>query len=211
MNNKIAKKLGNDIQTMYEQEVFNTLTYIAVPEIIDTIEEEYNLSLNGIPAHRKSLTRPALYQDLFMERLNEFEFVEVSNGNITLNVPDMETFDFSGELRVIQTILEGLAYSTYLEIKETDRRKMGLSKASISFRLKGLTLYLYNTKRHKDIGNRLKDNNIERIEYPFSKAGPIDIFTKANDVVNDYMDTWLNDAIQEGQIKFTRKYRGATL
>lgn len=208
---KVAKKLGDDIKTMYEEEVFNTLMAIAVPEIIDAIEEDYELLLNGRPAHRKSLTRPDLYQDLFMERLNNFEFVEVSNGHITLNVPDMESFDFSGELRVVQAELEGLAYATYLEIKETDRRKMGLPKALIRFRLYGLTLYLYNIKKHKDLEIKLKDNKVERVEYPFSRVGPIDLFARANEIVDEYMDSWLNGAIKEGQVKFTKKYKGKTL
>lgn len=208
---KIIKKISKDIQTMYEEEVFSTLMYIAVPEIIDTIEEDYNLSLNGVPAHKQSLTRPDLYQDLFIERLHAFEYIEVTNGNIVLNVPDMENFDFSGELRIIQTTLEGLVYATYLEIKETDRRKLGIEKAPLRYRLKGVTLYLYNTKKYKDLESKLRENNIERIEYPFSKYGPVDIFRRAADVAEEYMDKWLNTAIEEGQLKFTKKYRGATI
>jgi len=207
----LDNKLGADAKTMYEEEVFNTLMTLAVPEIMDTIEEEDNLSLNGVLAHKNSIARTELYQGLFMERLEEFEFLEVTDGNITLNIPDIETMDFSGDLRILHTILEGVSPSTYLEVNENNRRKMGLAKANLSYRIKGKTIYLYNLKRHKTLETKMRESKIERVEYPFSRMGPIDIFVKANEVVDEYLSAWLDTAIKEGSVKFTKKYKGKTV
>lgn len=207
----VVKKISKDIKLLYEQEVINTLEHLAVKEIVDTIEEDYIIMLNSVSAHKNSLTRPILYQDIFMDRLNNFTFLEILNSNIILNVPDMETFNFSGELRVIQTILEGLFPSVYFEIKESDRKRMGLVKSTIRFIIKGETLYLYDIKKYNNLETLMQNNKVEKIEYPFSKVGPLDIFTNADDVVNEYMDKWLTTAIKEGQLKFTKKYNKKSL
>lgn len=207
MNEVIKKvnKMSNNIKDLVSQEVFFKINDTAIPQVIDIIERSYTNMLEAIPFHKNSELAPYKFKDLFMNRLNSFTFIEVSNGEVDFNVPDPQTFDFSGDLRILQVIVEGLAPSDYVEINEDDRRKIKLARSPISFIIKGKYVYLYTLTAK--INTLLKDNNIELLRFPFSKAGPQDIFAEANEFVDDNISRWLSTASSDALRRFEMQYK----
>jgi hypothetical protein len=211
MSKNVGQQLGEDLKTSIEKETFNVLTKVAVPDIIEAIENEYTQALSNVPISKNSLCRPEAYFSLFKDRLNKHEFVEIADGKIKLSIPDVENFDFSGDLSIIHVEIEGMAPRTYLEVTEEERRKMNFDKSDLSLRLQNTTVYFYDTKRFPALENHLKKYKIERKEYPFSKVGPIDIFKPAEEMANKMLEKWLDIAVKKSQSDFAKKYEGKTL
>lgn len=175
--------------------------------IIDKFDEE----LVGVVTDRNSKTNPNLYRDDFVERLANFNFIEELSNTVSLIVPDMETFNFSGRMKVIEAIMSGLT-GVYVEMSEDDYISI-FGKKPIN--QEPLDEYVspkervYLVKYTGTITKAEKELNKKFVRYPFSNTGPIDIFSSGEKFVNDNINNWIESALEEAQKSFTTNYKGA--
>jgi len=199
MNN--IKKVSTNFNEIVRQQLilkFND----EVPYVKQAIMQAYDELLIGVVTDRKSKTNPLFYKDEFEERLNNFIYVKDRNDDITISIPDMDTFDFSGRLRVLKNIMEG-ATGIYVEISALDFEQI-FNKQPVNidpideYVPKKDTIYIirYNSKVRQAESNIL-DKKLVR--YPFSNSPPIDILQAGQDYVDNNIDLWLTKAIKTSE------------
>jgi hypothetical protein len=209
---KLTNKLSKIMSNLIQQKLSETFAR-AVEEIKIAIISEYDEELVDVVTDRNSKTNPNLYRDDFIERLNRFEYIDVTGEHLSLNVPDMETFDFSGRLRVIESIMEGMA-GLHVEVNEEDYKaifgKRPVNEDPLDDYVppkERIYLVRYTSK----IRRSERELNKKFVRYPFSNTPPIKILEEGERFVEDNMNRWIEEALEEAQKEFARKYRGAKL
>jgi len=208
----VNKKISKDMDKLIKKKLSNKLVLI-VDEIKQAIIEEYDDELINVVTDRKSKTNPNLYRDEFIERLDEFPYIEDIGDSLSISVPDMNSFDFSGRLKVIETIMQGAA-GVYVEINEEDYitvfGKKPINEDPLDRYVppkEKIYLVRYTSKIQKaerGLGKRL-------VRYPFSNTPPINILEVGEIFVENNMDRWIKDALEEAQKEFVKVYKGARL
>jgi len=186
-------------RTTIERYLEDRFEATAVQGIITTIMDEYDSQLAAAVTNRDSRTRPEQYREDFLERLEEFDYISSIGTKITLSVPDMDNFDFSGRLKIIQTILDGTA-GTYVEVDEEQYvqmynrqpRRTDVFDPDVPKKER-----IYLLRWNIDVRNRLSSNNIKIVRFPFSNTPPFDIFTAAENYVTDNMNEWISEFTAE--------------
>jgi len=163
-------------------------------EVKTMIEEAYEEKLFGV-VPKGDLGRPEDFYDLFVERLNNFEFVRHEAESLHFNCPSIDTFDFSGALSFLKVILEGIVGFYYIIPSET-YRLLGYTPPDFS-----TDIYLINENDPlvNDITQRLGKQFLN--VYAFSNSGPIDIFSEAK----DFIDTFAHKIIKNSLVEITNK------
>lgn len=118
---------------------------------------------------------------------------------ITMNVPDMETFNFSNGLEIVETMLEGVA-GTYVEIDEQDYLYIFGKKSKFIKAVDDRVLPKDRVFLVRYTGNvRRAEKNLNKrfVKYPFSNSSPIDIVEKANTYVKGELDKCIDNIIQK--------------
>ncbi len=210
---KTPSKKGLDILgNIVKKELTNILSIEVVPEVKDIIINSYNINLNDVVKDRRSKIRPEDYLLEFSDRLDSFNFFKKKENGVTFVTPDMENFDFSGRLSVIQTILEGTV-GNYYEVSGEDYRRLTgknpISKESIDSTLpiKDRVYLLRSTdpvvkKAEVEFGKKYL------VPYAFSNTPPIDIMIDAQRFVDNNMDYWIDSAIKMANKEFISIYDG---
>ena len=205
----IKKTINKSFMVLVHKKIKDRLIE-AVEEIKEIIISEYDDELVGVVTDRNSKTNPNLYRDEFINRLNKFNYLE-DNSSFSIRVPTMANFDFSGRLRVIETIMEGVS-GIYVEVNEEDYIKI-FGKKPINeepvdrYVTAKDRIYLerYDTKiRKAEI-----DLNKKFVRYPFSNSPPIRIFDAGERFVDKNIDNWIEEAINNAQREFVNNYKGA--
>lgn len=209
---KLTKKISKDMDKLIKQKL-NMKFKQAASQINEVIIAEYDGELVDVVTNRNSKTNPNLYREDFIERLEQFEYLETSGNTLSINVPDMETFNFSGRLKVIEHIMEGSA-GIYVEISEEDYIK-AFGKRPIN--QEPLDEYVPSKEKVYLIRYNQKARQAERdldkkfVRYPFSNTPPIKILEEGENFVDDNMSRWIEEALEEAQKEFVSTYRGAKL
>jgi len=205
-----ANKIPKNFNTIVRQQLISKFNS-EVPYIKQTIMQAYDELLVDVVTDRKSKTNPLFYKDEFEEKLNDFKYTTENHMGITISVPDMDTFDFSGRLRVLKNIMEGTT-GIYVEISALDFEHV-FNKQPVNidpideYVPKKDTIYIikYSSKirrAEKDIlGKKL-------VRYPFSNSPPIDILQVGQNYVDDNIDEWLNKTIQTAEDILIQKVGG---
>jgi len=185
----------------------------ASEQVQQAIIDEYDQELVDVVTDRNSKTNPNLYRDEFIERLAEFDYVDVSGDTISLICPDMETFDFSGRLKVIQAIMHGMA-GVYVEINEEDyisvfgKRPVNQDPVDEYVPPKEkIYIVRYNAK----IKSAERELNKKFVRYPFSNTAPFNILDEGDKYIEENMGRWIEEALEEAQKIFSMNYKGARL
>jgi hypothetical protein len=200
---EIISDIDKNIYKLFLKHLENLLLKEAIPEVIDRLMKDYDLNLTSAVTDRKSKTRPELYQDLFLERLEDFEYIELRDDELDFITPDIDNFDFSGRLSVIKTILEGTA-GIHVEVSATQYELMFGKPPYREDPLdvdvpKKERIYImrYTPKLRALEKDRLAPINDELIRYPFSNIPPIDLFLETNEYVEEkLMPEMINNAIE---------------
>jgi hypothetical protein len=203
--NKAVKTFGDISKKRFTEVLYSQ----AVPMIVDTVMSSYDLELTAAVISRDSRTNPVLYRSIFLERLENFEFVIEQENGLLLRTPDMDNFDFSGRLRIIENILDGTA-GVYVEVDEEQYvqmynrqpRRTDVIDPTVPKKQR-----IYLLRLTEDVNRRLRSNNIRRIKFPFSNSPPIDIFRAADQLVEPNMDRWIQYTINNARRDFVAKYR----
>lgn len=182
-----------------------------VPSIKQKIMQVYDEELIDIVIDRKSKTNPLFYREEFEERLDGFVYVKNIADTVTISVPDMKSFDFSGRLRVLETILEGTA-GIYVEISAIDFENV-FNKQPVNidpiddYVPKKNIIYIvkYNSKIRRAESNIL---NKKLVRYPFSNSPPIDVLQAGQDYIDNNIDAWVDDSVQKAEDLFAQGFGG---
>ncbi len=198
------KKEIKTLEKLLRDELYEKFT-IAKEGIIDVVMREYDSSLTI--NDRNSKSNPEFYRDDFIERLENFNYIEESGDTIKFTVPTMNNFDFSGRLKVIEQIMEGTV-GIYVEVNTEDYEKMFgkkiLSREPLDTSVpKRDLIYLmrYNSKvRNTELAAFDRRNYLVR--YPFSNTPPILILDKAEKFIDENMNKWVKEAANKATKKF---------
>lgn len=199
---KSAHEIADKFENIVEKEIFVKLTS-RIDEVKNVIVDSYSQQLTNIVTDKRSKTRPEDYIEDFMARLDNFEYVTVTDGQVSFTVPDMSNFDFSGKLRVIENILEGTV-GHYVEVNGDQYAKIfgkrGLTEHSSDSSVPTIEK-IYLLKYNTFIKSKEKELKTNFVMYPFSNAGPMDIFKEVNDYVATQLPLWIKEAIIDAQLK----------
>jgi hypothetical protein len=211
-------EVKNRITSNFQRIIHNFLDF-KLSDIVEKIKEaiitQYDNDLVDVVTDRNSKTNPNYYREDFIKRLDDFEYIDKGHraGSFNLNIPDMDNFDFSGRLRVIQNIMEGTA-GLYVETNEDDYKGI-FGKRPINE--DPLDEYvppkerIYLVRYGKRIRKAEKDLKKKFVKYPFSNTPPINILESGERYVEDNIGSWIDEALTSAQKQFVRNYQGARL
>lgn len=173
-----------------------------VPIIISTIQDDYSFMLMDIVIDKRSRVHPEQYRDEFNYRLDNFEFIKLYDMKIILIVPDVEIFDFSGQLKILHTIIEGIS-GIYIEVDTNEYIEIFGSipmddEYMDNFNVDDLYLVQYSPfimRREKELSKKF-------VRCSFSNSPPLDIFKRANEMIDNDLDTWIDETISKIKFKF---------
>jgi hypothetical protein len=184
------ERLKRDVKFEIRNSLVKLLENKIVPRVIDIIMDEYNSQLNGVVTVSSELA-PEHFMSEFYDRLKSFDFVKDRGRVVTFSCPDMENFDFSGDLEFIQTVLEGIV-GTHVEVSSKYYNVMFAS--DVVDRQETTDRKPYLLMLTDEI--RLWENRLGkkfRI-FEFSNSSPKDIFSEAEKFVEDNLDEWIDEA-----------------
>lgn len=188
---RFMEKMG-DWSNIINRNLVEILNKDIIPEVINIIMEDYAFSLNGV-SDIKSKTAPEWYEDEFRDRLQKFKFVAITADGVKITNPDMKNFDFNDGLETVENILEGIV-GRYVEISREDYIKV-TKMQTYRGEYKDVYLIKYSPLVKKWEGILDKKLDI----YPFSNTPPIDIFSRAEDFVEQGLDYWISVAIDKSE------------
>jgi hypothetical protein len=206
---KVSKKMGSTLSDIIKMKLRSRFDS-ASEEIKRIIIEKYDAELVGVVTDRESKTNPIFYREEFIDRLDKFTYFTTEGESVSLKVPDMENFDFSGRLEVIESIMEGLA-GLYVEMNAEDYKAV-FNKPPIN--TKPFDDYIppkeriYLVRYSNRIKKAEKDLDKEFVRYPFSNTPPIQILEEADRFVDQNLSSWIEESLEEAQKEFVRNFRG---
>ena len=169
-------------------------------EVIDYIMRLYDDELVAIVTDKNSKANPLYYRDEFLEKLDEFNFIEIFENAIQFIVPSMNNFQFSGRLEMIKNIMEGTV-GTYIEVDGEQYEKLfpdkkptmtGVLDKSVS---KKNMIYLIKHTSILDKRWKVVFPNEKMIRFPFSNTPPFRIFDDTEKFVDDNLDKWIDETV----------------
>ncbi len=170
----------------------------AVEQIKKVIISEYD-ELITVVEDPNSKANPILYREDFIKRLDAFSYIENNGESVSISIPDMETFDFSGKLKIIETIINGIS-GTYVEMSAKEFRSIFKrtpfipdSKDSENLAEEDIYLVRYNN----NIQNIEKHMRKNFVKYPFSNMPPFNILEKGEAFVDSNMEKWIENSLEE--------------
>lgn len=202
-------KYVNKFDVFLRNRWIRDLEELHIPEIQRRIMEAYDSELVGVVTDRESKTNPVEYRDDFEEALDNFQYIIENENSLTLRVPDEDNFPWlQGRLRIIKNILDG-TIGIFVEadeeqyIKMYQKRPFSEEPYDNSVSRKERVYLLKNTAdvRRRQIEAFGKVNYLVR--YPFSNKPPIDIFSPANNYVEENIKNWVKETTKRALKEFT--------
>ncbi len=210
MNKLAIKKVKDDIKISIMNSLKSELSYF-INDIVDVVMSEYDDKLVGVVTDRESKSNPIFYRDAFLERLQEFNFLDIeSSTKISISIPTMETFDFSGRLKVLETIMSGVA-GIYVELSEDDYvlvfGKKPINEDPVDeYVPKSDKIYL--SRYNSTIIRAEKSINKKFVRYPFSNTPPIEIFAAAEKYLSSNRTVWIDSIHKAISDILVNKHKG---
>lgn len=208
LNSSTKRKYLKDLEDTFSEILRERLEVLVEETIKPLIMEKYDDTLVGTVTDMDSKANPLFYRDDFEARLEDFEFI--SDDGKTLRLPDMENFDFSGRLAIIQDIMEG-TLGKYVEVTKEDFVGM-FNYAPIN--QQPIDEYLPPDKRvykvpYMPIVKKwFAERNKKIVFYPFSNTPPLRIFEEVNAYAEKNMEEWMDEVVKEVIKVYTRKHGG---
>jgi len=179
-------------------------------ELSNVIIRKLNL---GVVTDRNSKTNPSLFRDDFVNRVDSFNYIDRSGKSLSIISPDMDNFDFSGRLKVIETIMSGVA-GVYVEMSEEDYvsafNKKPVNEETF-YEYVPIKDRIYLVRYTSSVRRAEKDLRKKFIRYPFSNSPPIDVFRAGSKFVEDNIDNWIKDSIEKSKNEYVISNKGATI
>ncbi len=196
---QLIKKLPEVIKDKL-QDRFNKEASVVTNMIMDS----YDMNLNGVDTDKNSKAKPEYFQDAFKNVLNEYGFFIETLDGLTFRTPDVTTLDLSG-LEVLQAILEGIS-GTYVVAtgdqitkvtKKTTIHKDPVDSSVPPKERVYLIRFADPLRRKMELQLKMK-----LPLYAFSNTPPIDIFSDADQYVEDNIKKWIDESISDAITEF---------
>lgn len=209
----VKKKIAKSIKfydDLLKESYRQDLEDMYIPQIKESIMEQYDSELVDPVTDRRSRTNPILYREEFEELLDNFEYIIEGDHFTTLKVPDMENFPWgAGRMRIIENILDGTS-GLYVEVDERQYIQM------YNIQPKALKPYDETVPSAQRIYLLKYTPEAQRVEmevfgrkvlvrYPFSNTPPIDIFEPVNKLVETNLKLWISDSIKDISKEYVKK------
>lgn len=204
--NKVAMSADKIMIDQVRQRLFNEIENIKY-----YIMNGYD-TLSMMVTDRDSKTNPVFFRERFEEKIDSFDYLEVTDTTIKINIPDMKTFDFSG-LDIIKQILEGTA-GIYVEVSEEDMEKITGKSVVNKHPVDPLAPKNNRIYLEKDTPNIRKQEkeilNKKLVRFPFSNVHAMDslVFELADEYVDDNLDTWIQEGLDDGSKIVSNNFKG---
>jgi len=201
---RFAEGLANSIKERY----IDNLENYYIPTIINLIMTEYDIELTGRVTDRRARTNPIYYEEEFEDALQNYNYIIIANGKVTLSVPETNTFNWhQGRLKIIENIVEG-TIGKFIEVDEEQYVSLFTKRPTTQPFDKDVPIKerIYLLRYTGDVRRRWKSTYPKKqpVEFPFSNQPPIDIFASANDYVNENINKWVEEAIRESNKEMVR-------
>jgi len=211
---KYAKGLNNILPL-----ILNNMLEDKVKDIIDVGVEAYENLLLDTVASKYSMADPENFYDNYVEALYNFKYIDPEDSEPILYLPDENIFKYSGQLSILQFIVEGVS-GVYLELPAEDLNTLLKSK-DIGDRVKrrlralpGITdtdvpldmrfRLLYTKGNLADTVQSILDK--ELVKFPFSNSSPIELFEPAQEFVDKNFDYWIDESIKKAINTVNKRY-----
>lgn len=204
----ITKTVSKKVESGVRKNIKNEFNNV-IDEIKQVIIEEYDDKLMGSTANSKSLIDYNRYREEFISRLDEFKFIKENGNIITLDVPDIETFDFSDGLEIVQTMMEGLS-GVYVEVNEKEYSYIFGKKPRLADAVDRRVSpkdRVFLVRYTGSVRSTEKELSKRFVRYPFSNTPPIDILEAGNLFVNNNLNVWINNAIERSNKEVVNSYK----
>jgi len=191
MSNDVSKKqevISKDLEYL----IFtNTILEMSnfLPKLIDKYIDSFSELLLNLNIDGDSLAKPELFFEEYKNALSAFNYIKpISNFELKITLPDVDTFDFKDRLLFIQLLTAGFIGS-YLEISKKDYVLL-MSRGDLSKKIVNTisTLPSILDEEDNDLDFYLLDTSLnihnilqqilgkKLIVFPFSNTAPIHIF-----------------------------------
>lgn len=179
-------KILENSKEIVKIELLNIINNEVIPAIKDIIIEAYESELEDIVNSDYDEIKPEYYKDLFIERLNNFEYIEEGFDNISVICPGMDDFDFDEELSFLYNILIGLTGNYY----KVPTSLLGYDKEGVLVISEDNPALEYMDLSTLDL-------------FEFSNNSPIDLFVDANEFLKEHLSGYIEQAnnLAAGTIK----------
>jgi len=203
-NNKIAE----DMERLVKKQLIETITEF-VESLKEIIISSYDFAIGGVVVPTGSKINLQNIRSSLMEQLDKFEYIIVDS-NVKVNVPDMETFNFSKNpnLRLLQAILEGVV-GTYVLVNGKEfvsiygHKPINEETLEESFAPADMLYLVSYSPKVQSVEAKLKT---KFTKYPFSNMPPVRLFEEAESLdISPYIDK----AMKVAEKKFVSNYKGA--
>jgi len=204
----VTKTVSKKVEAGLKRNLKNEF-YIAIDEIKQIIIEEYDDKVMGSITNSRSVIDYNMYRDEFISRLDDFQFIKEEGNIVTLDVPDIETFDFSDGLEIVETIMEGLS-GTYVEVNEAEYSSIFGKKPRLAEAVDKRVSpkdRVFLVKYTGKVRGAEKELSKRFVRYPFSNTPPIDILEAGNLFVSDNLDGWLHNAVEKSNKEVVTSYK----
>jgi len=203
-----VKKKVIQFDRLVQERLIENLENYYIPNIQDIILSTYDIELTGRVTDRRSRTNPIYYRDEFEEALLGFEWIVEGRKETKLMTPALDTFNWNqGSLRIVENILEG-TIGTFVEIDEEQYIAMYDKRPNIQpfDRAVPIKKRIYLLRLTGGLRRRWREVYPKQdvVKYPFSNTPPVDIFSPADDYVEENMNDWISEAIKESQKEIAR-------
>jgi len=193
---KEVHKIAKGIKTTTEDKLVDSFQR-GLEEWEDAVRTKYE-ELNGIVTDTRSKSRPEDYMDKFFTELREESSIQNIEGvGIVLEVPNMETFDFSG-MEPLHYIVEGTP-GKYVEMNEEDYENVfgKKYKSETVINPKAIRKYrVYLVPYSNKVKQYETANKKKFVLFPFSNMPPFNLFEYGEVFLNENIGTWIGDSIK---------------
>jgi hypothetical protein len=202
---KEVHKIAKGIKTTTEDKLVDRFEK-GLDEWEDAVRTKYE-ELNGVVTDRESKSRPEEYMDKFFTELREESSIQNIEGEgIVLEVPNMETFDFSG-MEPLQHIVEGTP-GKYVEMNTEDYDNVfgNKYKSETLINPEAVSKYrVYLVPYSNKVRQYEKANGKRFVIFPFSNMAPFNLFEEGEVFLNENVGKWVGDSIKTAMKKVAGK------
>lgn len=193
MNNFLDRSIDK-LELLIKHNLREVLEEEAVPEIKNLILDAYEDKLEGVVESNYTNIIPETYKEDFITRLEDFEYIKEDDNNVSLSCPDIENFDFEDGLEFIYNIVTGMVGNYY----KVHSYKLGYKDED----------YMFIVGEDSEV---LEGINTDELElYEFSET-EVDIFSDAEEFVEENMSSWVDKANEIAVNKFADYHAGVNI
>jgi len=207
----MTEKIPETVETHFKYRLHQKMLSV-VDRIKDLITDTYDKELSDVVSDQNSKTHPKLYIKDFTDRLDDFDYLNISNNEISIRTPDEDNFNFSGKLRIIEVIMNGLS-GTYVEMDDNEFMLV-FGKAPVTADIvedSSDSSRIYLVKYDDVVKSREEALGKKFTVFPFSNTPPINIFEAGDKLLNDNINKWIEESIEEAKSDIIDNVQGSNV